>query len=341
MWAIYQRDYEMKIAFYSPHMSERGTETAMYDFAHYNEEILQNDSIILYNDNNPANHPTVIEKFNKRFPGKVFALKGPDFNFAWQAEYTHPLIDEVLSEQECDILYMQKGGRNDGVYSHVCKNIILCCSNHHEPHGDAYLYVSKWLSDMLSNGATPYIPIIIDLPKGLGNMREDLSIPEDAVVMGRTGGLDTWDIPWANRSIEKALSLREDLYFVFQNTPRIFDHDRVKYIKTTADNNFKSKFIETCDAMIHCRLNGESFGQSCAEFSFMNKRVITYANSKERAHIEMLKEKGLYYKNENELLTILMGFTPDNKGDWNCYKQHSPEIVMKKFAEIIKSVMKE
>ena len=61
-------------------MTLRGTEVTMYDFAHYNETILGNESIIVYNDNNPANHPTVIEKFKNRFD-KVYNLVGPDFNF--------------------------------------------------------------------------------------------------------------------------------------------------------------------------------------------------------------------------------------------------------------------
>ena len=328
-----------KIAFYSPHLSERGTETAMYDFAHFNEEILGNKSIIIYNPKCSKNHPSAVEKFEKRFD--VFHLHGPDYDFGWRKDVAVPLIDKVITEQNCDILYMQKGGQNDGVYSRKCKNIILCCSGHYEPHGDAYLYVSEWLSRTSSGSKASYMPIIIDVPKNLGNLREELSIPADAIVLGRTGGMDTWDIPWANQSILKALALRENLYFVFQNTPRVFDHERVKYVKTTADNNFKSKFIETCDAMIHCRMHGESFGQSCAEFSSMNKPVITYANSRERAHIEILKDKGLYYRNENDLFSILMSFVPNKDTDWNCYKNHTPELVMQNFSKIINSVMEE
>ena len=32
-----------KVAFYSPHLSVRGTEVAMYDYAQYNETILGNE----------------------------------------------------------------------------------------------------------------------------------------------------------------------------------------------------------------------------------------------------------------------------------------------------------
>ena len=104
-----------KIAFYSPHLSERGTETAMYDFAHFNEEILGNKSIIIYNPKCSKNHPSAVEKFEKRFD--VFHLDGPDYDFGWRKDVAVPLIDKVITEQNCDILYMQKGGQNDGVDS--------------------------------------------------------------------------------------------------------------------------------------------------------------------------------------------------------------------------------
>ena len=322
-----------KIAFYSPHLSERGTETAMYDYAHYNEEILGNESIIIYNPHSRPNNLTAISKFKNRF--QVYELSGVDFDPGWDSRIVVPPLDKILKEQQCDAVYMQKGGRDDGIVSSVCRNLILCCSNHCEPHGDAYVYVSKWLSDQNSGGEIPFIPIIIDIPKDEGNLREELEIPEGAVVFGRTGGLDTWNIPWASDAILKALSFRGDIYFIFQNTPKIFDHERVKYIKTTADNVYKSKFISSCDAMIHARFEGESFGQSCAEFSFMNKPVVTWLGSRERSHIELLGERGIYYKNENELFNIFMSFAPSPEEDWNCYKNHTPQIAMREFKTLL------
>ena len=40
------------------------------------------------------------------------------------------------------------------------------------------------------------------------------------------------------------------------------------------DLNYKVKFINTCDAMIHARAMGETFGLAVAEFSKKNKPVI-------------------------------------------------------------------
>jgi len=324
----------MKIAFYSPHLGLRGTEVTMYDFAHYNEEILQNESIIVYNENNPVNHPTVIEKFNMRFPDRVFALKGPDFNFAWQSEHTNPLLDDVLESQNCDALYMQKLGFNDGVISNKCKTLVLCAGTPCEPHGDKYAYISDWLAQHASAGRYPAVPSIVDLPDIEGDFREILGIPESATVFGRSGGQDTWNIPWVSQVVHAIVEQREDIFFVFQNTPQFFMHSNIKYLPSTADMEFKVKFINTCDAMLHARSEGESFGLSCAEFSLRNKPVITWTGSNDRNHIETLGEKGIYYTDPKELYNILSTFVKQPEKDWNAYRHFNPQDIMKIFDEV-------
>ena len=324
----------MKIAFYSPHLGLRGTEVTMYDFAHYNETILGNESIIIYHPNAPQNDESVIKKFNDRFP--VHELVGPNYVFNWMADETVPLLDEKLISNKCDAVYMQKGGYNDGVYSRVRKNLILCCALTKEPHGEVYAYISKWLSDFMSDGELPYVPSIVDLPDVEENLRKELEIPENATVYGRTGGMDTWSLPWVSKAIFKSLEKRNDIYFIFQNTPRFINHPRVKYIQSTADMTFKVKFINSCDAMIHSREDGETFGVACGEFSLRNKPIITWKNAQQRSHIEILKEKGIYFENENDVFNILTTFDsaklPHN--NWNCYQEFSPEKVMQKFNEV-------
>ena len=323
----------MKIAFYSPHLALRGTEVTMYDFAHYNEKILGNESIIIYNDNNPANHPTVIAKFAKRFK-KVHSLKGPDFNFTWQSEHTVPLIDEVIEKEGCDALYMQKFGNNDGVFSTKCKTLVLVASQVCEPHGDVYAYISDWLSQHVSGGKYPAVPSIVDLPEVEGDFRELLNIPESATVFGRSGGQDTWNLPWASQIVSDIVREREDIFFVFQNTPQFFMHPNIKYLPPTGDMEFKVKFINTCDAMLHARIEGESFGLSCAEFSLKNKPVITWAGSSDRNHIETLGEKGIYYMEPQELYYALTTFKKQPEKDWNAYRHFNPQDVMKIFDEV-------
>jgi hypothetical protein len=320
----------LKVAFYSHHLSERGTEVALYDYARYNEEILGNQSIVIYNPKTPANNETAIAKFESRF--QVERIENP--NVFYDGRSLIPEIDKIIARENCDVLYCQNGGKNDGFESKVCKTVILVCSTNYEPHGDRYAYVSKWLTDKMTGGNSPWLPIIIDLHPTSDDLRTELEIPHEAFVLGRTGGMDTWNIQWVSHVISAALEMRKDLYFVFQNTPRFMNHPRIKHVKTTADVVFKSMFINTCDAMLHARMEGESFGQSIAEFSTKNKPILTYSHSHERAHIEILKEKGVYYENPQNLLDILTSMQKMPHIDWNQYKDHTPANGIKLFEEV-------
>jgi len=95
----------------------------------------------------------------------------------------------------------------------------------------------------------------------------------------------------------------------------------------------KAKFLDTCDAMLHARWHGETFGLAVAEFAVLGKPVITFAESRERAHLEMLGSAGLLYRNRNELRKILEDFQP-HRAVGTEYDQHAdPSLVMRVFQE--------
>jgi hypothetical protein len=56
-----------KVAFYDNSLCERGSTIALYDYAHFNETYLKNESYIFYQSHMPVNHSRVIEKFKTRF----------------------------------------------------------------------------------------------------------------------------------------------------------------------------------------------------------------------------------------------------------------------------------
>jgi hypothetical protein len=322
-----------KVAFYSPQMGLRGTEVTLYDFAHFNETILGNKSIIIYARDNKRSHPSAQEKFAKRFD-EIYTVSGDGES---NPNQVNSELNEILKRTNSDYFYLQKGGWNDGVCPTACKTLILCCTlidPVKERHGDKYAFVSYWLSKVCSNGTVPVVPSMVYLPKVDGDLREELNIPKNAVVFARTGGHDTWNIPWTNAVIAHVLQNRKDAYFLFQNTPKFIEHERVIHVPSTADMEYKVKFINTCDAMLHSREEGESFGVTCGEFSLRNKRVITYGQARERNHIEILKDKGLYFNNPQDLFDILMTYVPDYSQNWNCYEDYSPEKVIKIFDDV-------
>jgi hypothetical protein len=126
-------------------------------------------------------------------------------------------------------------------------------------------------------------------------------------------------------------------YFIFMNVDSFCDHENIIFLTPNSNLDFKTRFINTCDAMIHAREIGESFGLACAEFSIRNKPIITFALSEQKNHIEILKDKAYLYRNANELDYILTNF--DRKWSvlqsWDCYSEKfSPHVVMQKFKEV-------
>ena len=104
---------------------------------------------------------------------------------------------------------------------------------------------------------------------------------------------------------------------------------------TTVDEIYKAKFINTCDAYLHARKQGESFGIAVGEFSVSNKPVITWANSEEKSHIEILGDKALVYENSEKLINIIENFTPNTTKNWDAYsEQFAPKKVMDKFKKV-------
>tara|TARA_R100001163_G_scaffold64589_1_gene59207 strand:+ start:66 stop:1016 length:951 start_codon:yes stop_codon:yes gene_type:complete len=313
----------MKIAFYSPHLCLRGTTVALYDYAIYNKSLLGNESLVIYEENHQHNDDTTIAKFNETLECVPIA------------SIEH--LDKALSDHKCDAVYIIKcGHKNDGRMASACKTLIHAIGvvNESEAHGDVYAYGSYWLSKVCSDGRLPAVPYMVDLPDVDGDLREDLKIPEDALVFGRNGGPDTWNLRWASSVVESVAKASPNTFFVFQNTPKFCDLKNVIHIESTADMSYKTKFINTCDAMIHCRNEGESFGLSCGEFSIRNKPVITWHGSPERNHIEVLGDRGLYYSGPEDMRDILTSFVPEPQKDWNAYTDYTPEKVMRIFEEV-------
>jgi hypothetical protein len=314
----------MIVAFHCNQLSLRGTEVAVYDYAHYNETILGNESIIIVK-HSPLSHHLTIEKFRKRF-SKIF------FYFDSFDE-----VEEILIANNVDVLYMIKAGFNDGNISKKVKTVIHSVFQHYEPHGNVYAYVSEWLGN---NFGMPWVPHMVDLPDEKGDLREQLEIPKTAIVYGRHGGYETFDLAYVKEAVIKTASWNPEIFFLFLNTEKFSPPDikNIIYLEPIADLHEKVKFINTCDAMLHGRKRGESFGLSVGEFSIKNKPVITCRNADEQAHFAVLRNNGVYYSHFSELMTILNqhAFLDENV-DWNCYREYTPEKVMEKFKQIFLS----
>jgi len=67
----------------------------------------------------------------------------------------------------------------------------------------------------------------------------------------------------------------------------------------------KRAYLESCDAMIHGRKRGETFGLSCMEFAVAGKKVLTFSGSPETAHLELLGKAAFEYSDADTLFPCL------------------------------------
>lgn len=317
-----------KIGFDAGLMSLRGTHIAIFDYALQNQKILGNESIVFYDRHSEQVQPSVFQKFQR------------EFRLVPYDQFSE--VKKMPELKLIDAMYLIKSGERDDYMLPGVPNLMHAVfpQKIDEMHGSIYAYVSKWLSDECSNGKIPYAPHMIDLPIGDKSMRSDLGISENATVFGCYGGRDSFNLDFVKKVIAEFVASNPQNYFLFMNIDRFIDHPQVIFLPGNSDPVFKSSFINTCDAMIHARGIGESFGLACGEFSIHNKPVITYALSPQRNHIEVLGSKAILYKGPQDLKNIFLNFdkAASQKQNWDCYSQDfSPSAVMKKFESVFLS----
>lgn len=320
----------MKIIFQSNQLSLRGTEVALFDYAYFNQSILGNESIVVFDRNSPNNAPPALRKFQK--------------NFTTIAYEKFDEVDHLISEHSADLLYCIKSGKRDGRLSKLVPTMVHAVfpTPITHVHGAAYAYVSDWLSLICSDRKIPAVPHMIHLPRlahdAPHNLRAELNIPEDATVFAYYGGEKSFDIPFVKREVvPEVLRQKQDLYFLFMNIEKFLDHPRALFLPGTSDVERKVRFINTSDAMLHARQAGETFGIACGEFSMMNKPIFCYARSRDKNHILALGERAYLYSNAEDLKDMLLDFdrVEASQQDWDCYSSHyCPEKVMEIFDKV-------
>ncbi len=95
----------------------------------------------------------------------------------------------------------------------------------------------------------------------------------------------------------------------------------------------KQKFINTCNALLHARQRGETFGITVAEFAIMGKPVIAFANPPEKAHISHMRDQAYYYNDSKELRDIILDAELTLSAR-ELYQKFLPHPVMDKFKKV-------
>lgn len=98
------------------------------------------------------------------------------------------------------------------------------------------------------------------------DLRKSLSIPKSALVVCRSGGKETFDVPFVHSAVSKLARKysREELVFLFLNTNTFLgsSNPNIHFLPFTVDVMEKENFMKTCDTFLHARSGGETFGMS-------------------------------------------------------------------------------
>ena len=166
-------------------------------------------------------------------------------------------------------------------------------------------------------------------------MRQMLGIPENKIVIGRLGGFDTFDIEFVKRTVYDIVNERDDIVFLFAHTLPFYTHPNIIHVDAFFDQQTKSDFICSCDAMLHGRELGESFGLAISEFLFHNKPVLAWSGGFDRNHVHMLQHTGLLYDDEKQLREKLLSIRDYKNGNYKAIvESFTPSNVMRKFQQV-------
>ena len=238
-------------------------------------------------------------------------------------------LNQIIVEENCDIVHMHRGGwehnkmlepivfarkEMDKKFKIVETNIFGDVDRGiYGKEIDLQLFVSEYLlnwhkratdceepnsiqKDFLHN------PILVSNEPA--NLRRQLSIPTDAIVIGRCGRPDNYD----GISIRALKRLRDEgfkVYYVALCPPEgmlsdLEQDNFVRFIREPIINESGlNKFYQTLNVFAHDRVDGETFGCCIAEAMMNRVPVVTHISSKYQGQIETLGSVALAKKTLN------------------------------------------
>jgi len=340
-----------RILFHDNQIGERGTTQSVLDYARairaYGHAVA-----LSYCVSAIGNNSDMLELVGQEF--EIFGYKNDS-----------EIIDIA---SDFDAVYFQKAGHNDGKNAGPVHTVIHSVFQNFEPHGNYYGYISPWLANHMrryvhrprqilggsikkgkvakASGCEnalsfDHISLICEMPSATGSLRAELDIPDDAFVILRYGGFDTFDIPFVQNLIPELLTANPNWYFLGVNTDRFSDHPRVIYHPKILDKQVKANLLASSNVFLNARLSGESFGLANAEALQLGIPVLAWAGGHDQNHAEMLGKLNGLYKNGQQLTQklqqIAQGLPMAEQSDiHNEGAKYRTEVIAPKLAAALK-----
>lgn len=141
----------------------------------------------------------------------------------------------------------------------------------------------------LGKGEVLYNPI--ENSTYAGNLRKELSIPNDAIVIGQIGRPNLFQDSWVYNAFRGLKSQNVFLICLgctsFLKTVKK-NNDNIRLLEATTDSKTIHKFFNSLDILIHRRLDGESFGMNIAEAMMHGIPILTHRASVDNAQEELI-----------------------------------------------------
>lgn len=168
----------------------------------------------------------------------------------------------------------------------------------------AVISISHWLNDKSTwagnKGKPLYFPVLP--PQSQENLRDELGIPADALVLGRISRphLDQGEFVV---DIFNELKTPKVHLIVVAASKYIVDaskkNPRIHIVKATTDERRLSRFYNSLDILLHYRKEGETFGLNIAEAMIHGLPCISHKSFMDNAQIELLDGCGLIAEENN------------------------------------------
>lgn len=310
----------MRVAFVLTDLSFRGTQGNAWCLAHYNETLLGNESLIVctvpltHRDEDTTDESVAF--FTDRF--QVFYSSEADLN-------------ACLVEKGVDAAYVVVGADTSYVPTSV-PTVTHGVFTNGNPGGT----VKTAVSPQVAQGKVVVLPNIIEVDfREKGDLRAELGIPPHARVFGRHGGMGMYNVPMVREAIlDYARNCPHD-YFLYLNTEKFGEElPNVIFLPGKRDVKYKTRFINTCDAMLHCGGYGETFGMSCGEFAVLGKPVFTMPFGVP-GHLYFLSDTAILYSSDHELWYKLQTFKKGTLIGPTRYRHCLPVYIMPLFEQLL------
>lgn len=304
----------------------------MYDYASHFEDALGGTAYIgAYEDGSRGmRYPDAMgarSHFESRFPGRMRVL--PDGAGA---------LDAALAEIGADALYTIQAGCDNMPIAPTFRPMLVHAVFYGRPAIERCAAVSAGAN------VAPGVPVIHHMAFLDPRFDDALPLPlpnGTERVFCRHGGKVSFNIDNIHDSLRQHVASSPRDVFLFLNTDSTAGDEafprNIIYLNFTADLRLKRRFLNSCSACIHARVEGETFGLSLAECSLAGLPVIT-SSRYGGFHLGVLGEHALTYEDEFSLARRLSTFdVAAHRAKASVYRglyaRFAPELVMREFVD--------